>query len=110
MFCTIKTKSKIAASQLKDLAPRLIKIATNKRNPSTQVFAIKVMLHCIKKCLIQTQHSQALTNICEHPVIRKDVKENHYQEVLNIQLGEEPRLKEYKEILLTIINWVPTSV
>ncbi|KAJ8922498.1 hypothetical protein NQ315_007528 [Exocentrus adspersus] len=93
MFCTVKTVSKIAAAKIKKMVPRLIAIAKNRENPDTQIFAVK-----------------ALTNICEHPDVRKEVNNNYLEEVINIQLGAEPFLKEYKEILLRVINWVPTTV
>ncbi|XP_018563702.1 radial spoke head 14 homolog [Anoplophora glabripennis] len=94
MFCTIKTRSRIAASKIKGLAKRLIEIAKNRHNPNTQIFALK-----------------ALLNICEHPAIRKEVKNKYLQDITDIQINsDDPYLKHYKDILLLIINWCAVTV
>nr|XP_023011938.1 radial spoke head 14 homolog isoform X1 [Leptinotarsa decemlineata] len=92
MFCTLKTQGKLDAYKVKNLPKRLIHLSRNKLNPSTQIFAIK-----------------ALSNICEHPKIRTEVQKKYFEQIKNIQVGDDPCIKSYKNQLLTVIGWVASS-
>ncbi|XP_074039457.1 radial spoke head 14 homolog isoform X3 [Leptinotarsa decemlineata] len=92
MFCTLKTQGKLDAYKVKNLPKRLIHLSRNKLNPSTQIFAIK-----------------ALSNICEHPKIRTEVQRKYFEQIKNIQVGDDPCIKSYKNQLLTVIGWVASS-
>ncbi|CAG9819777.1 unnamed protein product [Phaedon cochleariae] len=92
MFCTVKASGKIAASKINTMTKRLIQLSRNKLNPSTQIFAIK-----------------ALTNICEHPEVRKEVQKKYIEYVENIQVGGDPCIQNYKAQLLTVLGWVASS-
>jgi hypothetical protein len=42
MFCTVKTRAKILAADIKNLAKRLVKLSTNPLNTNLQMFCLKV--------------------------------------------------------------------
>ncbi|KAJ3659140.1 hypothetical protein Zmor_010845 [Zophobas morio] len=88
MFCTVKTRAKILAAEIKSLAKRLIRLSTNPLNVALQMFSIK-----------------ALTNICEHPLVRKEVYDRYLNELTQMQV--DPTNAEYKKTLLQIVSWVP---
>uniref|UniRef100_A0AAR5PK69 Uncharacterized protein n=1 Tax=Dendroctonus ponderosae TaxID=77166 RepID=A0AAR5PK69_DENPD len=91
MFCTIKSAEKITASKITSMPKRLVELSKNRLNPTAQIFAIK-----------------ALTCICEHPLVRQDVRTNHYKDVETIQLNEErPDIAALKNTLMTMLQWVP---
>ncbi|CAG9835956.1 unnamed protein product [Diabrotica balteata] len=90
MFCTVKGTGKILASKRPRIVPRLIQLCQNKENVNTQLFAL-----------------QALTNICEHPAIRKQINTEFSHEVEKIQVGFDPNIKVHKDKLLEVISWTP---
>uniref|UniRef100_A0A6P7GJM4 Uncharacterized protein LOC114338981 n=1 Tax=Diabrotica virgifera virgifera TaxID=50390 RepID=A0A6P7GJM4_DIAVI len=90
MFCTVKGTGKILASKRPRLVPRLIQLCQNKENNDTQLYAL-----------------QALTNICEHPAIRKQINIEYIHEVEKIQVGFDPNIKVHKDRLLEVIAWTP---
>ncbi|CAG9767017.1 unnamed protein product [Ceutorhynchus assimilis] len=91
MFCTIISSEKNRASQIKGLPKRLAQLCKNKLRPNCQMYAIK-----------------ALTCICEHPLIRKEVSQHYYHEVVNIQLNESiPEMRLYKNSLMSMLHWLP---
>lgn len=51
---------------------------------------------------------QALTNISENPLIRKEICERYLDELYKLQVDETN--KEYKDTLLTVTNWVPDKM
>lgn len=59
--------------------------------------------------LIFNIHFQALTNIAEHPDIRKELKKKYYQDVQDIQVVGDEDIARFKNILLGVINWTPES-
>ncbi|KAF2905972.1 hypothetical protein ILUMI_00203 [Ignelater luminosus] len=92
MFCTTKSRAKLRAREIPHLPDRLVALTNHWHYPPAQLFSIK-----------------ALTNICEHPEIRKEVGEKYLQRLENIVVGNNEDLKKHKEILLSVINWVPWS-
>ncbi|KAF7281804.1 radial spoke head 14 homolog [Rhynchophorus ferrugineus] len=93
MFCTIISSEKIVASNIKTMPKRLVQLCKNKLNVRTQMFAIK-----------------ALTNICEHPLVRKEVTTKYYHDVEGIQLSEDvEEMSKYKSTLMSMLKWVPHS-
>lgn len=49
MFCTVKTRAKLAAAEIKPLPKRLMKLATNPLNCSLQMFCLKVSKKIVAK-------------------------------------------------------------
>ncbi|XP_050303048.1 radial spoke head 14 homolog [Anthonomus grandis grandis] len=93
MFCTIKSAEKISASKLTDMPKRLVELSINRTTRRTQLFTIK-----------------ALTSICEHPLVRQEVREKYYNAVKSIQVRDDiPEIKDCKNILMTLLAWVPQS-
>lgn len=90
MFCTIKSRAKIRAKEIPRLVERLILLSNDWHNRSAQIFSIK-----------------ALTNICEHPEVREEVKSKHLNKIEEIVVGYDEDLSRYKGILLSIIKWLP---
>lgn len=53
---------------------------------------------------------QALTNICEHPYVRKKLMQEHMEDVENIPVHKIPEMAEYKRILIDVLSWKPESL
>ncbi|XP_030755597.1 radial spoke head 14 homolog [Sitophilus oryzae] len=93
MFCTIKSAEKITASKINSMPKRLVQLTNNRLNGRTQMFAMK-----------------ALTNICEHPLVRKEVSTKYYFDIENSQLSEDiAELQKYKNTLMGMLKWVPET-
>lgn len=92
MFCTVITKQKIEAAAIPFLPKRLVALCKNSLNRSAQIYAI-----------------QALINICEHPEIRKIVRENYNKEIGDIQVAGNKDIQKFKDQLLTTVGWVESS-
>ncbi|KAF5301439.1 hypothetical protein FQA39_LY02168 [Lamprigera yunnana] len=92
MFCTIKSRAKIRASEMPHLLDRLVLLSNNFHNRRAQIFSIK-----------------ALTNICEHPDVREVVKCKYIDHIEDIVVGCSEEVKRYKEILLSVIKLLPWS-
>ena len=92
VFATIKSAAKIKATRVVHLPDRLVALVHDYNNPSTQLF-----------CL------QALTNICEHPAIRKHVCENYFDELQDLFVGDDPELNYDKNILMKVVGWTPQA-
>ncbi|XP_060531807.1 radial spoke head 14 homolog [Cylas formicarius] len=90
MVCTITSEEKIRASTIKSMMKRLVQLSRTKLNATTQVFAIK-----------------ALTSICEHPEMRREINEKYKAQIEDIQLGDFPNADKFKEDLIKIVDWVP---
>lgn len=86
MYCTLLTKAKLAAKKVKYLPDRLLVLCRNCEHPQARIHSMK-----------------ALTNLCEHPYIRKKIKQEHLDEVQSIPVHNIPEMKEYKEVLLDLI-------
>lgn len=86
MYCTLLPKAKFAAKRIKHLPERLLVLCRNSEHPQARIHSIK-----------------ALTNLCEHPYIRRKIKQEYLDEVQSIPVHKIPEMKEYKEILVDLI-------
>lgn len=51
---------------------------------------------------------QALTNICENPALREEIRKKHMNDIEAIQVKEDVILT-YKKNLLNVIEWTPAT-
>ncbi|CAG9856747.1 unnamed protein product [Phyllotreta striolata] len=90
MFCTVKAAGKMMAAEYPRIVPRLLQLAQNFQNPSTQMYSIK-----------------ALTNISENPKIRRLLQEKYSQELGRIQIKQDEDIEMWKTQLMDVVSWVP---
>nr|XP_022918801.1 radial spoke head 14 homolog [Onthophagus taurus] len=90
MFATVKSAARIKALKVVHLSDRLVCLLHDYYNPPTQ-------MHCL----------QCLVHLCEHPMLRKHVNENYYDEIATLYVGSDKELQILKDRLLSVINWQP---
>lgn len=84
MFATIKMRAKMSMERFLSMPKRLIQLAGNCQNESSQIFALK-----------------ALTNICDYPPLRMLVYNSYIKQINDIPVRNADIMK-YKETLLSI--------
>lgn len=53
---------------------------------------------------------QALTNIAEHPYIRKRIKREYLKDIESIPVHIIPEMAEYKRTLINVLFWKPEKL
>lgn len=95
MFCSVKTRAKIKAAKIKKLPDRLVDLCKDWSNPKAQLYGMK-----------------ALTNICEHPDVRKHVYKKYNdileQARLSTKAVNTELMERHKEIMMGIVSLVPS--
>lgn len=111
MYTTILTKAKLRAKHLKHLPERLLALVKDAEYPQARIHSIKARTKvvCIMHCG-NGMFFQALTNISEHPYIRKKLLQEYMEDVNSIPIHKIPDMAEYKRILIDVLSWKPENL
>ncbi|KAF5308854.1 hypothetical protein FQR65_LT00554 [Abscondita terminalis] len=90
MFCTIKSRAKFRAKEIPNLVDRLVVLCNDWHNRGVQLYSMRALAH-----------------ICEHPDVRKEVKEKYLDKLEEIIVNSDEALIRHKSILIGIVKWHP---